>query len=290
MRIHLTGSPGRRFAGFPRCYDHHLMKVWITGLLVALAAATAHAATDPLAEARRLYNLGQYDTAARLARDAIKVPATTEAARLILGRIYLEQYRRSADADHLMQAREALRAVNTHALDRRERVELSIGYGEALFLDDRFGPAAELFERVLDSSSELGDGAHERLLDWWASAVDRLALTGPRDTRESVYARIVARMEKELAADPASAPAAYWLAAALRGAGNLERALDAAQAGWVTAPLGKDHGAALRADLDRLMIQGIIPDRASRLQPRDIMRTSARMQAEWEALKAAWTR
>ena len=266
------------------------MKVWIAGLLVALAAATAHAATDPLAEARRLYNLGQYDNAARFARDAMKLPATTDGARLILGRIYLEQYRRSADPDHMMQAREALRAVNSQGLDRRERVELAIGLGEALFLEDRFGPAAELFERALDSSADLDPEAHERLLDWWASAVDRLALTGPRDARESVYARIVARMEKELDADPASAPAAYWLAAALRGAGNLERALDAAQAGWVTAPLGKDHGAALRADLDRLMIQGIIPDRAPRLQPRDIARTSVRMQAEWEALKAAWTR
>ena len=89
------------------------MKAWIAGLLVTLAAATAHAATDPLAEARRFYNLGQYDNAARFARDAMKLPATTDGARLILGRVYLEQYRRSADADHLMQAREALRAVNT---------------------------------------------------------------------------------------------------------------------------------------------------------------------------------
>ena len=70
------------------------MKVWITGLLVVFVAATAHAA-DPLAEARRLYNLGQYDNAAKLARDAIKVPAMAEGARLILGRIYLEQYRSS---------------------------------------------------------------------------------------------------------------------------------------------------------------------------------------------------
>ena len=142
--------------------------------------------------------------------------ATTDGARLILGRIYLEQYRRSADQDHLMQAREALRAVNTQGLDRRERVELAIGLGEALFLDDKFGPAAELLERALDSSADLGPEAHERLLDWWASTVDRLALTGPRDTREAIYARIVTRMEKELAADPGSAPASYWLAAAAR--------------------------------------------------------------------------
>jgi tetratricopeptide (TPR) repeat protein len=266
------------------------MKAWMTVFLVALAAGVAHGAADPLAEARRLYNIGQYENAARFAREAIKVPAMAEGGRLILGRIYLEQYRQTANADDLMQARESLRAVNTQNLDRRERLELAIGQGEALFLDDRFGPAAELFERALDSSALLGSPAHDRLLDWWASAIDRLALTGPRDTREAIYARIVARMEKELAADPSSAPAAYWLAAAARGAGNLDRAWNAAMAGWVSATLGRDHGEALRADLDRLMTQGIIPDRASRLQPRDVKQTSAVMLSEWEALKASWTR
>src|SRR5262245_58641893 len=111
------------------------MKLWMTGLIVALAASVAHGAADPLGEARRLYNLGQYDNAARFAREAIKVPAMAEGGRRILGRIYLEQYRQSANADDLMQAREALRAVNTQSLDRRERLELAIGQGEALFLD-----------------------------------------------------------------------------------------------------------------------------------------------------------
>jgi hypothetical protein len=266
------------------------MKVWIAGLMVAAVASAAYGATDPLAEARRLYNAGQYDGAARSAREAIKVPAMAEGARLLLGRIYLEQYRRSADANDLMQGRESLRAVNAQTLDKHERVEWAIGLGEALFLDDRFGPAAEAFERALDSSSLLGTPAHERLLDWWASALERLALTAPRETRETAYARIVERMEKELAADPSSAPAAYWLAAGARGTGNLERAWNAAMAGWVIAPIGKDHGAALRADLDRLMVQGIIPDRAGRLQPRDMKQTSAVMLSEWEALKAGWTR
>ena len=67
------------------------MKVWTAGLLVVLVAVTAHAAVDPLAEARRLYNLGQYDNAAKFAREAMKLPATADGARLILGRIYLEQ-------------------------------------------------------------------------------------------------------------------------------------------------------------------------------------------------------
>jgi tetratricopeptide (TPR) repeat protein len=258
-------------------------------LILGLTGATASAA-DPLAEARRLYNLGQYENAARLAREAVKVTASAESARLVLGRIFLERYRQSAEAEDLVQAREALRLVNTQGLERRERTEWTIGQGEALYLDDRFGPAVELFERALDSAEPLGAMPRERLLDWWATAVDRLALTRPRDAREPVYARIISRMEKELGTDPASAPAAYWLAAAARGAGNLDRAWNAAMAGWVNAPVARDHGAALRADLDRLMVQGIIPDRAVRLQPRDTKQAAAVMLSEWEALKASWTR
>jgi tetratricopeptide (TPR) repeat protein len=263
-------------------------------LLIALGivglSATLVAGADPLAEARRLYNLGQYENAARMAREAIKLGSTAESARLVLGRIYLERYRQSAESEDRTQAVEALRMVNPQGLDRRERVELIIGQGEALYLDERFGAAVELFERALDSGEPLGAPQRERLLDWWATAVDRLALTRPRDAREPVYTRIMSRMEKELAADSASAPASYWLAAAARGAGNLERAWDAAQAGWVTATLGRDHGAALRADLERLTVQGIIPDRAVRLQPRDPKLAAATMLAEWEALKTSWTR
>ena len=266
------------------------MRVRLTAGTLVLAATLSVSAADPLAEARRLYNAGHYENALRYAHEAVKVPAMAEAGRLLLGRIYLERYRRSGDAGDLLNARDALRAINTQLLDGRERAEWTIGMGQALFLDDLFGAAAELFERALDSSSALGASAHERLLDWWASAVDRLALSRPRDAREPVYARVVLRMEKELASDPSSAPAAYWLAAALRGSGNLDRAWSAAMAGWVTATLARDHGAALRADLDRLVVQGIIPDRAGRLQPRDMKQAAAVMLSEWEALKASWTR
>jgi tetratricopeptide (TPR) repeat protein len=262
----------------------------LTALGMVALSATLVAEADPLAEARRLYNLGQYENAVKMAREAIKVSSTAESARLVLGRIYLERYRQSAEPDDLTQALEALRTINPQGLDRRERAELIIGQGEALYLDERFGAAVELFERALDGPEPLGAAQRERLLDWWATAVDRVALTRPRDAREPVYTRIVSRMEKELAADSGSAPAAYWLAAAARGAGNLDRAWDAAMAGWVTAPLGRDHGAALRADLDRLVMQGIIPDRALRLQPRDTKQAAATMLAEWEALKADWTR
>jgi len=263
----------------------------LTALVILGLSGTLTAEADPLAEARRLYNLGQYENAARFAREAIKLTPTAESARLVLGRIYLERFRQSAEAEDLAQASEALKTVNPEGLDRRERTEWTVGLGEALYLDDYFGTAVELFERALEGTTEpLAAPQRERLLDWWATALDRLALTKARDTREPVYARIVTRMEKELAADPASGPAAYWLAAAARGAGDLERAYNAARAGWVTAPLGRDHGAALRADLDRLMVQGILPDRAIRLQPRDSKSVTATMLSEWEAFKVSWTR
>ena len=46
----------------------------------------------------------------------------------------------------------------------------------------------------------------------------------------------------------------------------------------------------LRADLDRLVVQGILPDRAARLTVRDHNQALAGMVAEWESFKASWSR
>ena len=96
--------------------------------------------------------------------------------------------------------------------------------------------------------------ARERVLDWWASAIDREAKPRPDIERQGVYQRIRTRMDEELATHPGSGAAAYWIAAAARAQGDLQAAWDAAQAGWVRARLGSDKGAALRSDLDRLEI------------------------------------
>jgi tetratricopeptide (TPR) repeat protein len=264
-------------------------------LLLALAAAglltaAPAVAADPLGEARRLYNLGDYEAAERAAREAARQPATAEGARLVLGRIHLERYRRSADAADLSAGREALRAIDARALDQRDRLELTIGLGEALYLENRYGAAADLFQSALDRSATLGPVAYERLLDWWATALDRLAQSRPREAREALYRRVLDRMEKEIAADPGSTPAAYWLAAAARGSGDIERAWQSAASGWVRAPLARDRGAALRADIDRLVLQALIPERAVRLQLRDPKQAIAGMLAEWEAFKTSWSR
>jgi tetratricopeptide (TPR) repeat protein len=263
----------------------------VAAVVLALGVfAPAVEAADPLAEARRLYNSGQFDAAEQAALEALKAPTMAEGARLVLGRIHLERFRRNANAAELAAAREALRAVDARSLDPRDRLELNIGLGEALYLEDRFGPAAELFERALDRSTMLGPVAHERLLDWWATALDRLAQGQSKESRHIIYGRILERMEDELALEAGSGPAAYWLTAAARGLGDLDRAWNAATAAWVGAVLARDRGAALRADLDRLVVQAIIPERAARLQIRDPKPAAAGMLAEWEAFKSSWSR
>ena len=264
------------------------MRLAAACVIVILLAAPA-AAADSVAEARRLYNAGEYDAAARAAEAALEGPAP-DAARVVLGRIHLERYRRSGALVDLAAGRDAFRVIDPRALDARERLELTIGLAEALYLEDRFGAAAELFEPVIEASRELGSAAHERVLDWWATAMDRQAQLRPAAEREAIYARVMDRMAVEIAADAGSGPAAYWLAAAARGRGPIERAWQLAIAGWMRAPQNRDRGAALRADLDRLVVQAIIPERIARLELRDATRALAGMIGEWEAFKNTWAR
>jgi hypothetical protein len=266
------------------------MRPLVVAALLLMSARPVLAA-DQLAEARRLYNLGQYETAEKLTREAMAIPARADAARVVLGRILLERYRQSPDPKQLSQAREALRTVDAGPLDAAERVELTIGLAEALYFEEKYGAAAQLFESVRQRSALLGTPAHERVLDWWATAVDRQAQTRQPDERPAIYARVLDRMTEEIAEYPGSAAAGYWLAAAARAGGDIERAWHAAIAGWLRAPLADDRGAALRADLDRLMTQAIIPERAAKLggknDPKD---GQAAMTVEWEAFKKAWSK
>lgn len=258
-------------------------------LLVALSGVAPRTA-DPLAAARRLYNDGAYDQALSAAREAETNPATVSAARLVIGRVRLERFRRTAEGSDLSEARTALRSIDPRVLEPRERTELQVGLAELLYLDDRFGAAAELLEPILDAAATLGPQAHERALDWWATALDRQALAQPPELtdRSSIYSRIRNRMETELRTNVASASANYWIAASARALGDLDRAMSAASAGWVRAALTPDRGAALRADLDRLVVQAIIPDRATLLNAKDRRQVIAGMTAEWDSFKNAW--
>jgi hypothetical protein len=277
------------------CY-HPTMRPYVVAVLLLTIAGSALAA-DPLAEARRLYNLGQYETAEKLAREAAAIPARADAARVVLGRIQLERFRQSADPRDLTHARESLRMVATAPLDAAERVELTIGLAESLYFEERYGAAAQLFESVRQRSVLLGTRAHERVLDWWATSVDKQAQTRQADERPAIYARVLDRMAEEVAEYPGSTAAGYWLAAAARASGDVERAWHAAHAGWLRATLADDRGLALRTDLDRLMTQAIIPERAAKLAARsdllarmDPKDAQSAMMAEWNAFKKAWSK
>src|SRR6185295_2361747 len=127
-------------------------------------------------------------------------------------------------------------------------------------------------------------------------ALDRQAQLGPESERRPLYARILKRVEDDLKNDDTSAVAWFWLVAASRGADELERAWAAAQAGWVRAPALGPRGETLRADLDRLVTQVIVPERARQLAsstasaPADPRPAMALLQSQWEELKKKWQR
>jgi hypothetical protein len=232
-----------------------------------------------------LYNQRHFDAAITAADQARAIPARADAGDLIAARAYLERFREGAAADDLVHARERLRRLDPQRLGARERVELLVGLGEALYFDGAFGAAADLFNSLLAPAGGLPPEARERVLDWWATAVDRDARARTEIERQGIYQRVRDRMQEEIAARPASAAASYWQAAAARAQGDVQTAWDAAQAGWVRSALGGDHGVALRADLDRLMVNAIVPERAKVTgQPPDALRQ------EWERFKDKWTK
>ena len=264
-------------------------------LVLFLAAAMCSIASplvaaDPLAEARRLYNQGQFEAAERAALEAAKVPATIESARVVLGRVQLERFRKSSSPADLDAAIASLRSVDARHLDARDKAELAVGLGEALYLDERYGAAAALFESVLDVPATAQQPGYERVLDWWATAIDRQAQALAPADRAELYEKVTTRMLAELSRSPGSLPAGYWLPAAARASGDPDQAMNEALAAWVRASLAADRGVALRADLDRLVTQGILPDRAARLPARDRAQGLASMTADWESFKGRWTR
>ena len=259
-------------------------------LIFLLFHPTALVAQDALGEARRLYNAGRFDEAEQLARQALEQPALANSARVVLGRIQLERFRKSPTDTFLADARAALKEVDPTALEPRERLELTLGFAETLFLEDRFQAAAEMFAPLIEPSLALGAAAHERVLDWWATALDRHAQVRPVAERSAVYSMISERMKGELIRDPGSVSAGYWVVAAARGAGDLDGAWSAAAAAWIRAVLGPDRGVILRGDLDRLVVHALIPERAARLSPREPAVALTGLLSEWEAFKASWTR
>jgi hypothetical protein len=248
-----------------------------------------------LAQARRLYNEQRYDEAIKLADEARQMPATAAPASIVFARAHLEQYRTGSEIAGLESARQALKGIESPKLAPRDQVEFAIALGQLLYLDepltfdDRYGAAAEQFEVALGRADLLDADSRDRLFDWWALSLDQQAQRGPEHERRPAYQRIVDRAEREMARDLGAASASYWLAAGARGISDLPRAWGAAAAAWVRAASLGQRGVTLREDLDRLVLQVILPERALQMAAGDDPKpTLASLEAQWKELKERW--
>ena len=180
--------------------------------------------------------------------------------------------RQAADARELDEARADLRAVD-RAGARSARADRAAG---------RAGRAAvsrgslrrrppSCWTRWWRPRRRSAPDAHERALDWWATALDRQAQTLPAcGSRGRLSRASSSGWKQELRRDPASAPATYWLAAVGPRRRRSRSRVGGGRRRAGCAPRSRrDRGVALRADLDKLVTQAIIPDRAAtRRSPR----------------------
>jgi hypothetical protein len=188
-----------------------------------------------------------------------------------------------------------LKSVDVKTLLPRDQVEFAIALGELLYVDDqfifddRYSAAAEQFEVALGRADLLDAESRDLLFDWWANSLDRQAQLGSESERRPAYQRIVDRAEREIARDPGALSASYWLAAGARGINDLPRAWGAAVAAWVRAAAHGDRGAVLRDDVDRLVGQVILPERAvQRSAGDDPKATLASLHNQWAEIKERW--
>jgi hypothetical protein len=261
----------------------------LAALALIVVIASGAGPRDVLSRAKQLYNSAQYGDAIAAAEEAAKADDLATPARLVMARAFLERFRQTGDEADKNAARDALKQVRASDLSEDDRVELVIALGESLYFDGQSGAAAEQFELALAHADRKQPMRHERLLDWWATALDRQAQTATDAAARSLQARIVRRMEDELRGDTGAAVASYWLAAAARGSGDIERAWDAAIAGWVRTSQFGQRAAGTRGELDALVTRAIIPDRARLISPASPDAAAANMRSQWEALKKAWS-
>jgi hypothetical protein len=265
-----------------------ILFVMVLAIAGAPLSVSAQGTTADLARARTAYNERRFDEAIVAATSARRAPETAETGTIVLARALLERYRERADPSDLSNAREVLGTVRANALTERDQLELLLAFGEALFLEDDFGAAAEILESGVARAAIIAPELAEAMLEWWGSAVERQASFLPPEPRKAQFSRLIGRMSEELARMPTSPVASYWMAVGLWGSGDVDRAWDAAVAGWVRARLAGDRAASLRADLDHLVLQGVIPDRVRHIAQDQRAAAESQLKAEWELLKERW--
>ena len=267
-------------------------RVTVAYFFLAIAPLAAAGQSD-LERARSMYNEGRFDESIAAAAVARSKPAAVPSATLIAARARLERFRQKGDPEDLGAARADLVTLNPRVLAPQEIIEWQIGIGTALFLENQPGPAAEMFATILPSARErLSAEELDKLIEWWASTVARVAESQTGASRKDAYSAMLSGVRDELERNPLSRPASYWLVVAARGAGNLEDSWNAAITAWIRAG-SQPEGEQLRGDLDRFVTQTLIPERAQartsqRLDAKPTQAEIATLTEQWRALAEHW--
>jgi hypothetical protein len=150
-----------------------------------------------------------------------------------------------------------------------------------------------MFSTVLPTArGRLPAAEFDKLLEWWASTLSRVAESQSGAARKDAYTAMLTAVRAELERNPLSRPTAYWVVVAARGAGDVDGAWNAAFTGWIRAGAQPD-GAQLRIDLDRFVAQTLIPERAQartgqRLDSRATQTEIAALTEQWRTLAQHW--
>jgi hypothetical protein len=269
-----------------------IAKAIVCAALVLLCPLTAAAQSD-LERARALYNAGLFEESIVASASAKRKTAAAPSATLIGGRARLELFRQKNDPQDLAAARADLASLDPRVLAPQEIIEWQIGLGTALFLEDQPGPAAEMFTTVLPTArARLPAAEFDKLLEWWANTLFRVAESQSGAARTDAYAVMLSAVREELERDPLSRPTAYWVVVAARGAGDFDGAWNAAVTGWIRAG-SQPEGQPLRSDLDRFVTQTLIPERAQartgqRLDAKATLVEISALTDQWRALAEQW--
>ena len=261
-------------------------------MLLVLWPAVAAAQSD-LERARAFYNADQYDESIAAASAARIRPGAVPSATLIAARARLERFRQKNDPADLAAARTDLVLLNPRILAPQEVIEWQIGLGTALFLDNQLGPAAEMFTTVLPTARlRLTEIELDKLLEWWAMTLSRMAEAHGGGARKDAYATMYAAVRDELERNPLSTTMSYWTVVAARGAGELDSAWNSAVASWIRGGSQPD-GKQLRTDLERFVTQTLIPERAQartgqRLDSKPTQAEIAAQTEQWRAIVDLW--
>ena len=262
----------------------------LVALLTLTMAGPALASRADLARALSLYNDRQFDQAIEAASAARKSPETQDAGAVVLARAHLERYRRTGRSrgSQRRPGKPSARSGRP-SLEPRVRLEYLLAPRPGAVPRRRIRRGGHpLRQRRVFRRGSSTPRCGESFVDWWGSAVERQADVAAGALRVSLFNDLAEDMRTELGRSPESAAAVYWTAAALRGAGYSSAAWDAATSGWVRARLAGERAAMLRADLDKLVLQGVIPDRVRLLPPLERAAAESQLRADWELIKERW--